>query len=260
MSPILSGIGGGATKWFFYPGFEEGTGGLLLEDMTRRKILASENTVQKSVNTLNIGIFCYHDAPLHCLIRELIQQFNNQESTKCTKFRVNVAAGQAQLKLKNEIAPLHLDSLMKDKKAGFSFNYLRYMTQEDFDDYLWANDINFIRGEDSLIRAIWTGKPWVWQIYPQENHLHLKKLNALLELLVAPAFVKKIHKDWNTTADEAVNIENFEFKLPDVSDTEIWTNWHNWCRTIRIKLLQQRDLSTQLVSFVYDKRQKTVEY
>lgn len=260
MSPVLSGIGCGATKWFFYPGFEEGTGGLLLEDMTRRKILASENTVQKSVNTLNIGIFCYHDAPLHCLIRELIQQFNNQESTKCTKFRVNVAAGQAQLKLKNEIAPLHVDSLMKDKKAGFSFNYLRYMTQEDFDDYLWANDINFIRGEDSLIRAIWTGKPWVWQIYPQENHLHLKKLNALLELLVAPAFVKKIHKDWNTTADEAVNIENFEFKLPDVSDTEIWSNWHNWCRTIRIKLLQQRDLSTQLVSFVYDKRQKTVEY
>ena len=260
MSPILSGIGSGATKWFFYPGFEEGTGGLLLEDMTRRRIHESENTLPKSVATLTIGIFCYHDAPLKYLISELIQQFNNQASKNLTKFTLNVAPGQAQLKLKNEIAPLLLDSLLKDEKSDFSFNYLKYMSQEDFDDYLWANDINFVRGEDSLIRAIWTGKPWVWQIYPQENHLHLKKLNALLELLVAPAFVKKIHKDWNTAAVEAANIQNFEFKLPDVSDTEKWSNWHNWCRTIRIKLLQQSDLSTQLVSFVNDKRQKTVEY
>ena len=135
MSPILSGIGSGATKWFFYPGFEEGTGGLLLEDMTRRRIHESENTLPKSVATLTIGIFCYHDAPLKYLISELIQQFNNQASKNLTKFTLNVAPGQAQLKLKNEIAPLLLDRLLKDEKSDFSFNYLKYMSQEDFDDY-----------------------------------------------------------------------------------------------------------------------------
>jgi uncharacterized repeat protein (TIGR03837 family) len=34
---------------------------------------------------------------------------------------------------------------------------------------LWLCDINFVRGEDSFVRAQWAARPLVWQIYPQQE-------------------------------------------------------------------------------------------
>ena len=34
---------------------------------------------------------------------------------------------------------------------------LPWLTQPDYDRLLWSADLNFVRGEDSLVRAIWAG-------------------------------------------------------------------------------------------------------
>jgi hypothetical protein len=41
---------------------------------------------------------------------------------------------------------------------------------------LWACDLNFVRGEDSFVRAQWAERPFVWHIYPQQDDAHLEKL------------------------------------------------------------------------------------
>jgi uncharacterized repeat protein (TIGR03837 family) len=51
---------------------------------------------------------------------------------------------------------------------------------DEFDRRLWACDLNFVRGEDSLVRALWATQPLVWHIYPQAEDVHLLKLDALL--------------------------------------------------------------------------------
>ena len=48
--------------------------------------------------------------------------------------------------------------------------------------FLELCDFNFVRGEDSFARALLTGKPFLWHIYPQEENLHLQKLQSFLEL------------------------------------------------------------------------------
>ena len=64
--------------------------------------------------------------------------------------------------------------------------------------------MNFVRGEDSFVRAQWAGKPFIWQIYPQHDEVHLKKLEAFLMLygkqLGQPANValQGMWRAWNT--------------------------------------------------------------
>jgi uncharacterized repeat protein (TIGR03837 family) len=56
---------------------------------------------------------------------------------------------------------------------------LPFVVQERYDELLWACDVNFVRGEDSCVRAQWAGKPFVWHIYPQHDGVHMQKLRAL---------------------------------------------------------------------------------
>jgi uncharacterized repeat protein (TIGR03837 family) len=56
-----------------------------------------------------------------------------------------------------------------------------FMCQDDYDRLLWACELNFVRGEDSWVRAQWAGRPFVWHIYPQDENLHHVKLRAFLQ-------------------------------------------------------------------------------
>jgi hypothetical protein len=57
---------------------------------------------------------------------------------------------------------------------------LPFLPQVRYDELLWACDLNFVRGEDSFVRAQWAAKPFVWQIYPQAEDAHRVKLDAFL--------------------------------------------------------------------------------
>jgi len=80
-----------------------------------------------------------------------------------------------------------------DKREQLSISYLAYQPQDAFDEMLWACDLNFVRGEDSLVRALWAGQPLVWQIYPQHDDAHHGKLHAFLDWLQAPATLRRFH-------------------------------------------------------------------
>jgi len=243
LSPVLSGVGKGAHKWFYYPGFNPLTGGLIIEEHMRQRI--SRPTLAKSPqSSFKVGLFCYSNAPMGSLISELSKPQNVRPVV------IHIAHGEIQ----NKVHELQIRSLASNNRAPelLTFQNLDQLSQIDFDEMLWKNDLNFVRGEDSLIRAIWVGKPWIWQIYQQSDNVHYAKLNALLEQFECPSFIKEIHWGWNQYLAQP-------FTLPDLNDQEKWADWSTWCLKIRSKLLEQADLVTQLISFVDEKRQKTVE-
>jgi uncharacterized repeat protein (TIGR03837 family) len=65
------------------------------------------------------------------------------------------------------------------ERAALRVHVLPFVEQENYDPLLWACDINFVRGEDTCVRAQWAGKPLVWHIYPQHDGVHMQKLRAL---------------------------------------------------------------------------------
>jgi uncharacterized repeat protein (TIGR03837 family) len=117
---------------------------------------------------------------------------------------------------------------------------LPYTDQNGFDEMLWACDLNFVRGEDSLVRALWAGQPFIWHIYPQDDNAHHDKLKAFLEWMQAPESLRKVHRVWN-------DIENANLPLLNAHTMENWTSCAEITRT---QLLAQDDLCTQLLAFV----------
>ena len=89
------------------------------------------------------------------------------------------------------------------------WSYLPFMSQLDFDHLLWACDINFVRGEDSLVRAIWASKPFVWQIYPQDDGAHAPKLEAFMQAVQLPAAAQKWQGLWNGLQTERPSAEDW---------------------------------------------------
>ncbi|RYE38593.1 MAG: DUF2331 family protein, partial [Hyphomicrobiales bacterium] len=114
----------------------------------------------------------------------------------------------------------------------------------DFDHLLWSCDLNFVRGEDSLVRALWAGQAFVWQIYPQHDDAHHAKLVAFLDWLDAPDSLRDFHRAWN-------GIDATAARWPDGDTLAQWTEC---ARRARQRLLDQPDLSSQLTGFVLEKR------
>ena len=114
---------------------------------------------------------------------------------------------------------------------------LPYTSQDGFDKMLWACDLNFVRGEDSLVRALWAGQPFIWQIYPQADQAHHAKLEAFLDWLDAPPSLRRMHHLWNGLA---------EGDLP-VLDARTLALWGQCTGTARQRLLAQADLLSHLL-------------
>ena len=244
-----SGAAQGWTQRYFYPGFNDKMGGLLREvDLFERqkafdktawlaglKFEVSDYSHSKSIkptllSSRLISLFCYEPAALE----SLIDQLSNSETPTC----LLVTAGRAThavrtvLEGKKRLEPAYL--LPKQ----LSILYLPQLTQTDYDHLLWCCDLNFVRGEDSLVRAIWATKPFIWQIYPQHDGAHLAKLGAFLAMMEAPASLKIAHQVWNSSANEAT--------FPDL-ELGIWAKS---AQNLSTKLRLQVDLASSLIAFV----------
>jgi uncharacterized repeat protein (TIGR03837 family) len=114
---------------------------------------------------------------------------------------------------------------------------LPYTDQDGFDEMLWACDLNFVRGEDSLVRALWAGRPFIWHIYPQDDHAHRAKLEAFLDWLQAPESLRRAHRVWNGLANGA---------LPMLAP-ELLSEWATCVLNGRERLAAQTDLCAQLM-------------
>ena len=115
--------------------------------------------------------------------------------------------------------PQYLLDILKIKKNYQHLHIISYpfLSHDDFDDLLWSCNLNFVRGEDSWIRALWAGKPFIWQPYIQENNLHLIKLKAFLKSYCEDCeqelseVLFKMHDDWsNNKFNEALWLDFFK--------------------------------------------------
>ena len=151
-----------------------------------------------------------------------------------------VTAGRSAQVVRAALERLGADAPRTDWLA---ITWLPWLSQQDFDKLLWACDLNFVRGEDSVLRAVWTGKPFVWQIYPQDDDAHLPKLAAFLNQMGAPQSLQAFHDAWNQTGPT----------LP-LPDTATLAEWQAHARAARAPLLAQDDLTSRLLEFVVKNR------
>jgi uncharacterized repeat protein (TIGR03837 family) len=193
-SPVSAGPGRGLVKHFFYPGFTPGTGGLLREPDLPQRQAAFDATAWLAAQGIQgsgrvASLFCYEPPALAELLAHLAA---GPEPT-----RLLVTAGRATAAVRAAVE--NKKGLQPRWNGGslLSISYLPLLAQADFDHLLWASDLNFVRGEDSLVRALWAGKPFVWHIYPQHDGAHHAKLHAFLDWLGAPASLRRFHDAWN---------------------------------------------------------------
>jgi uncharacterized repeat protein (TIGR03837 family) len=78
-----------------------------------------------------------------------------------------------------------------------------FLAQDRYDQLLWACDVNFVRGEDSFVRAQWAARPFAWHIYPTDDGAHWIKMAAFLARYTEPldrahaAAVTALWEAWN---------------------------------------------------------------
>ena len=170
------------TKYFFFPGFTANTGGLLRE----KNLLAQrDNTQQNGANWWSqndlpipdetetvISLFCYDTAP----ISNLLEAWTHSQ----TPIRCIIPEGQALTLLRNGLNRSALKAGDVIRQGKLTVQIIPFLPQEQYDQLLWMCDCNFVRGEDSFVRAQWAARPLVWQIYPQADNAHYAKLEAFL--------------------------------------------------------------------------------
>ena len=246
--PSLASAGpaAGWTKWFFYPGFTELTGGLLREaglierqaDFDRGAWLASQGI--NATGEKLIALFCYEPALLADLLTHLAQHGLGEQPV-----RLLVAAGRPASAVRTVLDDEIGSSRKTTGRKLLSISYLPLLSQTQFDRLLWACDLNFVRGEDSLVRAIWAGKPFVWHIYPQDDQVHLDKLDAFMNMLEAPASLRQFHAMWNRKSSSSRAQPFPRIDLPA---------WQACALAARARLIGQSDLTTQLINFTAKNR------
>lgn len=189
----------GLMKYFFFPGFTPATGGLLREPglsldrdrlqqspQARRDLLANLGVPRQALaphdGTRLVTLFCYPNAPLAALAQALARDE--------TPTLLLVPEG---------VAP-QLEAAAKASGPALRIVRIPFLAQDDYDRLLWCADLNFVRGEDSLVRATWAARPLVWQSYPQAENAHLQKLDAWLARYGPPEPARALIRAWNTDA------------------------------------------------------------
>jgi uncharacterized repeat protein (TIGR03837 family) len=172
-------------KHFFFPGFTSKTGGLLHEsqlDEQRRRFQSDPATVAaflacfgltpSEMASLKVSLFCYPHAPVAALFDAW--QHGDEAVTCLVPEGVATEAVRAFLDADAKPGAVHT-------RGTLTVRVLPFVAQPDYDKLLWACDLNFVRGEDSFVRAQWADRPFIWHIYPQDKNLHHVKLRAFLQ-------------------------------------------------------------------------------
>jgi len=239
----------GLKKVFFFPGFTHKTGGLLCEKTllsARDSFVASLNTkkdwlankgIHPTENRLLISLFAYENKavtslletwqtspiPLMCLVPEgrILTSINHALNTSLMTGD-QLTHGQLQLLV------------------------IPFLNQQDYDRLLWACDLNFVRGEDSFVRAQWAANPLIWHIYPQDDDAHIIKLNVFLDeytKALEPTqrdLIKQLWLAWNHEQDCA------ELWNQTLKHHQIWRKHsQNWSQ----QLNSLGDLASNMVQF-----------
>ena len=244
-SPQMSGPARGLAKWFFYPGFTAATGGLLREPgleaeqavFDRAAWLAAHGIALADGERL-VSVFCYPGAPADRLVASL--------AATGLPTLIATAPGAATGAVRAALASLG------EGQATLRQHALPWLAQPGFDRLLWAADLNFVRGEDSWVRAHWAGQPFVWQAYPQDDGAHGAKIGAFLDAALATAganaaeAIRDWTAAWNGLDDPAAPLPGWTPQTLAAAGLA--------ARAWRDQLRGSTDLVGRLLAFVREKR------
>ena len=239
------------TKYFFMPGYVPGTGGLSHE----AGLLAQRDAFQgnpaelqtfwsqlglpaASTNCLRLSLFSYESDSLASLLEAL------SDSDRPSELMVPVGKSVAQLATWFGVVKFQPGD--SASRGNLRVHLLPMLSQEGYDRLLWACDVNFVRGEDSFVRAQFAGRPLVWQAYRQEGDVHLDKLTAFLDLYCAALpqpialAVRELWQAWNREEKVGACWRAYRDLLPNLlAHSRAWA----------AQLAEQEDLASNLVKF-----------
>lgn len=235
------------TKYFFFPGFGPRTGGLLKE----RDLLSARSKFDwracqafwdeigippQSDGEFRVSLFCYQNPVLPELLNALAAGQEKVRLLVCPSpamDQVAAWAGQA------------LSPGQSLQKQSLTITSLPFLPQDAYDRLLWACDVNFVRGEDSFVRAQWAQRPFIWQPYPQSEQTHMVKLDAFLgrysREFGKPDVVRNCWLAWNGVGELACAWREFAANRKFIEQySRVWA----------CQLDQATDLVNNLVLFV----------
>jgi len=190
----------GVVQRFVFPGFGPDTGGLpgdpprlihqendrqpsghdqqVIQDQPQEPDRLQARSIQESgFESPRIFVYVYEHAPLGPWLEALSWQA-----------KVLMPEHLAQGPLGDALRFLH----------SIQIEVLPPCTQLAWDRNMLACDLLLIRGEDSLVQAMRSGKPWLWQPYPQAIDTVQTKLEALIDRM---SKVLKHRKGWSWWRD-----------------------------------------------------------
>lgn len=171
-------------KFFFMPGFSEKTGGVIVDSLfLDRKKMVQENRemyLKKYITDLNcndkfIGtVFSYE--------KNFLPLLNGLENN--LKNNILLIMGEkSQNSLLELQENLNLEKLSNDlyRYKNIELKFMPFLEQEEYEELINAVDYNLVRGEDSFVRALLTGKPFIWHIYLQDEMAHMDKIEGFID-------------------------------------------------------------------------------
>ncbi|MDE1183703.1 elongation factor P maturation arginine rhamnosyltransferase EarP [Paraburkholderia sp.] len=202
------------TKTFFFPGLGPGTGGVLKErdlDAARAAFESSADAraawwhdatgvAPPAPDATVVSLFAYENPA----VDSLLEQWRHAASPVVLlvpEGRISGALGRF-FELPAHASGVSFAAGTRAQRGNLTACSLAFTEQSRYDALLWASDVNFVRGEDSFVRAQWAARPFVWQIYPQADDAHLPKLDAALA--------------------------HYAASLPDDARTALARFWHAW--------------------------------
>lgn len=190
------------TKHFFFPGYSPDTGGLLVEAhlAARRAAFRAEpasdfwrgiGLAAPRGDELRVSLFAYENPALGALL--------DAWAADARPVTCLVPEGRILPQLAAWLGAASLRAGDVHRRGALALHVLPFVDQDAYDRLLWASDLNFVRGEDSCVRAQWAARPLVWQAYPQAETAHWDKLEALLARYtagLAPATARAVAGMW----------------------------------------------------------------
>ncbi|SFV08401.1 elongation factor P maturation arginine rhamnosyltransferase EarP [Pseudoduganella namucuonensis] len=235
------------TKHFYFPGFTAKTGGLLREgalEAQRQRFqadpaamaafLARFGVTPEEMASFKVSLFCYPHAP----VPALFEAWREGDAPVACLVPEGVAPVAVQAFLGGEPK-----AGASRTRGALTVRVLPFVAQPDYDKLLWACDLNFVRGEDSIVRAQWAGKPFIWHIYPQDENLHHKKLRAFLQRYSAGiASANDFSLGWNDARQADWSAQWLSLRADMAGIAARAAEW-------RRQMLENGDLASNLLAF-----------
>jgi hypothetical protein len=274
--------GDGLSSYFFFPGFNAKTGGLLRERelLTRRDSWKKDPGGQRQMLE-RLGVSAQALAALQPDIDQ-----PRTAASHSTALTLQSEAGGSSLLPRTDLQPARLLTLFCYPHAPVAqllealsaeprpsvvlipegvapelvtgrlgpckqvyLERIPFVSQPEYDQLLWMADLNFVRGEDSIVRAVWAGKPLIWQIYPQTEGTHLIKLEAWLKISSLPTDIQDLMRNWNADTVSADLPNGFTQAI----NPKAYTHWSGNALALSHSLAQDVDFAQALHDFCASK-------